>query len=34
MAIVDFKQAVVRLTFDAGLTLDGKVMRNLQRTET
>ena len=27
MAIIDFKQAVVRLTFDAGLTLDGKVIK-------
>ena len=27
MAIIDFKQAVVRLTFDAGLTLEGKVIK-------
>jgi len=27
MAIIDFKQAVVRLTFDAGLTQDGKVIK-------
>ncbi|MDX1807110.1 MAG: DUF1659 domain-containing protein [Paenisporosarcina sp.] len=27
MAIIDFKQAVVRLTFEAGYTLDGKVIK-------
>ncbi len=27
MAIVAFKQAIVRLTFDAGMTLDGKVIK-------
>lgn len=27
MANVAFKQAIVRLTFDAGMTLDGKVIK-------
>ncbi len=27
MAIIDFKQAVVRLTFEAGYTQDGKVIK-------
>ncbi|WP_075618761.1 DUF1659 domain-containing protein [Paenisporosarcina indica] len=27
MASIDFKQAVVRLTYDAGLTQDGKVIK-------
>jgi hypothetical protein len=27
MANIEFKQAIVRLTFEAGMTLDGKVIR-------
>lgn len=40
MANVDFKEAVVRLTYDAGLTQDGKMIkkaktyRNVKQTAT